>query len=129
MCERRFNLGASPGRPARSSRHCIVPASGRRSTITPLNKFSNPANRASGSEAGESRTSCGVPVATILPRVEEDEPFAEREHLAMRVRDVEHRDGVRGVPGAQVVDDARRGRVIERGQRFVEQQHHRVGDE
>ena len=36
---------------------------------------------------------------------------------------------MRGVPGAQVVDDVRRGRVIERGQRFIEQQHDRVGDE
>ena len=39
--------------------------------------------------------------------VEHDDAVAEREDLAVGVRDVEDRDVVRGVPGAQVVDDPR----------------------
>ena len=73
------------------------------------------------------RAAC--PSATIRPRLEHDDALAEGEDLAVRVRDVQNRNAVRGVPGAQVVDDARRGRVIERRQRLVEQQHRRIGDE
>ena len=78
---------------------------------------------------GDSSTSCGDPVASIAAAVEHDDPLAEREDLAMRVRDVENRDAVRLVPGAQVVHDARLRDVIERRQRLVEQQDRRIGDE
>ena len=64
--------------------------------------------------------------ATVL---EHDDPFAEREDFAMRMRDVQDGDLVRRVPGPQIVDDPRLGGVIEAGQRLVEQEDLRIGNE
>ena len=52
-CASGASISAPAALSAPTSRHCIVPASGRRSTMTPLNRFSNPASRASGSDAGD----------------------------------------------------------------------------
>ena len=95
----------------------------------PVKKFSKPASCASVSWAGASITSCGVPVGEHAAALEDDDPFAEREDFAVRMRHVQDGNVVRRVPGAQVLDDPRLRGVIEAGQRLVEQQHLRIGDE
>jgi hypothetical protein len=61
--------------------------------------------------------------------VENDDPLAQGEDLFPTVRDVEDRDAMGFVPGAQVVENAGfRGR-IEGGQRLVKQQDAGIGDE
>ena len=138
--------------PARIARRTGVPTStsarwdfelGRRAVETALHdagigsvpvtmavkKFSKPASCASVSCAGTSITSCGVPDASDAALIEHDDAFAEREDLAVRVGHVQDGNVVRRVPGAQIVDDPRLRRVIERRQRLVEQQHVRIGDQ
>ena len=61
--------------------------------------------------------------------VNHDGPLAQRVHLTMAVRDVDHRNAAGLVHPPEVVHDARLDGVVERGQRFVEQQHRRLGDE
>ena len=95
----------------------------------PVKKFSKPASCASVSWAGASITSCGRSGREHAATLEHDDPFAEREDFAVRMRDVQDGDVVRRVPGAQILDDPRLGGVIEAGQRLVEQQHLRIGDE
>src|SRR5580693_8954843 len=60
---------------------------------------------------------------------EHDYAIAQGEDLSAVVGNVENRNGVGVVPGAQVFDDFRFGGGVERGQRFVEQQDARIGNQ
>ena len=91
MCERRFDLGASPGvRPDQPALH----GAGVRPTFHDYAAEQVLEPGEPGERLGGGRVEKFVRRARRddRPRVEEDEPFAERERLAMRVRDVENRD-------------------------------------
>ena len=74
-------------------------------------------------------TSCGVPWATIRPRIEHNHALAQGEDFLAAVRHIKNRNSVDAIPLAQIVHDARLGRGVERRQRFVEEQHGGIGDQ
>ena len=61
--------------------------------------------------------------------VEDQHALAQGENFFAAVSDIEDGNAVSLIPLAQIVDDLRLGRGIERGQRFVEQQNGGIGDE
>ena len=62
-------------------------------------------------------------------RVEKDYPFAESKHFFSTVRDVENRDTMSPIPFAQIVDDVRLCRGIERRQGLIEQENVGIRDQ
>src|SRR5579864_4086767 len=61
--------------------------------------------------------------------IKDDDAFAESKDFLAAVRDVENRNAVGGVPGAQVVEDVSLGGRVERSERFVKQQDAGIGHE
>src|SRR5215468_4477472 len=106
----------------------MVPRSSCAVVTTASKMFSNPASCAIVSCLGALITSCGVPCASTRPR-SSTRTRSPRANTSSRLRDVEDRDAVRFIPAPQVIEDQSLGRRIERGQRLVEQQYARIGDQ
>ena len=62
-------------------------------------------------------------------RIERNDIFAQRKNLFALMSDVQNRNPMLVVPGAQVVQNLRFGHRIERGQRLIQQQHARIRDQ
>ncbi len=60
-------------------------------------------------------------------RVQHNHTLTQRKHFFPAVRHIEDGNAMSLVPLAQIVNDHRLGRRIERGQRLVQQQHRGIG--
>ena len=64
-----------------------------------------------------------------MSRVEHEDVFSQGKDFFAAVRYIKNGNAMRAIPLAQIVNDRSLGRAIKRGQRLVEQENFRIGDE